>query len=183
MDGSKRKTLIGEKLGYPSGLVVDFEGGHRVYWADMKLNTIESVNPDGSNRVTVIHGDLHHPASLDLFEDQLYWVTRDTGEIFKQDKFGRGVKVRVKRSLEQASDLKIYHDKKYNTSCKLFANIRLLLTVPTLTFVFLFSSSAQLLSRESLQSSMFARARWTQVLLSGWAWAQSCLQRQVQCRL
>ena len=118
MDGTKRRAVVSEKLGTPSGLVVDYAAGHRLYWCDAKLNTIESINLDGSNRVTVAHGELHHPTSLDLFEDQLYWVTRDTGEIFKQDKFGRGVKVRVKRSLEQASDLKIYHEKKYNTSCK-----------------------------------------------------------------
>ena len=118
MDGTKRKVIVQEKLASPTGLVIDFEGGHRIYWADSKHNTIESIKPDGTSRVTVIQGDLHHPNSLDLFEDQLFWVTRDTGEIFKQDKFGRGVKVRVKRALEQASDLKIYHDKKYNTSCK-----------------------------------------------------------------
>lgn len=118
MDGSKRRTVIGDKLGMPSGLVVDYESGHRLYWSDSKLNTIEQANLDGSNRVTVIHGDLHHPNGLDLFEDQLFWITRDTGEIFRQDKFGRGVKVRVKRSLEQASDLKIFHEKRYNTTCK-----------------------------------------------------------------
>lgn len=119
MDGTKRKIVVNERLGYPSGLVIDYEGGHRLYWCDSKLNTIESSNVDGSNRVTVIHGELHHPKSIDIFEDQLYWITRDTGEIFKQDKFGRGVKVRVKRALEQATDLKIFHDKKYNTSRKL----------------------------------------------------------------
>ena len=118
MDGSKRKIIVNEKLGNPTGLVIDFEGGHRLYWCDSKLNSIESINQDGTDRVTVIHGDLHHPTSIDLFEDQLFWITRDTGEIYRQDKFGRGVKVRVKRSLEQASDLKVFHDKKYNTSCK-----------------------------------------------------------------
>lgn len=118
MDGTRRKIIANEKLGYPAGLVIDYEAEHRLYWCDSKLNTIESANPDGTNRVTVIKGELLHPASLDLFEDQLYWVTRDTGEIYRQDKFGRGVKVRVKRSLEHATDVKIYQEKKYNTSSK-----------------------------------------------------------------
>ena len=118
MDGTRRKTIINEKLGFPTGLTIDYESEHRLYWCDSKLNTIESANSDGTNRVTVISGELHHPSSLDLFEDQLYWVTRDTGEIFRQDKFGRGVKVRVRRSLEHATDVKVYQEKKYNTSCK-----------------------------------------------------------------
>lgn len=116
MDGTRRKLVIDGKLGYPAGLAIDYEGGHRLYWCDSKLNTIEAANQDGSDRVAVIHGEIYHPLSLDLFEDQLYWVTRDTGEIFRQDKFGRGVKVRVKRSLEHATDVKVYQEKKYNTS-------------------------------------------------------------------
>lgn len=78
MDGSKRKVLVNEKIGYPSSLVIDYEStNHRLYWCDAKLNTIESSNLDGSNRVVVIHGELHHPISMDIFEDQLYWVTRN----------------------------------------------------------------------------------------------------------
>ena len=96
MDGNKRRLIINEKLGYPTGLTIDYEAGNRLYWCDSKLNTIESANPDGNNRVTVISGELYHPSSVDMFEDQIYWVTRDSGEIFRQDKFGRGVKVRVK---------------------------------------------------------------------------------------
>lgn len=120
MDGSKEKIMFSTKLGYPSGMVIDYEADHRLYWADSKLNQIESCKAvDGSNRVTVLKGNLHHPISLDLFEDQLYWVTRESGEIFKQDKFGRGVKVRVKRNVESATDIKIYHEKKYNTSREL----------------------------------------------------------------
>lgn len=123
MDGSRRKLIINEKLGYPTGLTIDYESDQRLYWCDSKLNTIESSNSDGTNRVTIISGELHHPSSLDMFEDQLFWVTRDTGEIYRQDKFGRGVKVRVRRSLEQATDVKVYQEKKYNTSCKLSINL------------------------------------------------------------
>jgi len=42
---------------------------------------------------------LHHPVSLDLFENQLYWSSRETGELFKQDKFGRGVPVVIAKDL------------------------------------------------------------------------------------
>lgn len=118
MDGTHRKMVVTEKIETPSGLTIDYDGGHRLYWSDSKANVIESVNPDGTDRTVIIRGDIAHPVSLDLFEDQIYWVTRDSGEIFRQDKFGRGVKVRVKRALESATDVKIYQEMKYNTSLK-----------------------------------------------------------------
>jgi low density lipoprotein-related protein 2 len=119
MDGSHRKIIIGDKLEIPSGIVVDYSANHRIYWCDSKANSIESARPDGSDRRIVLKGELFHPVSIDVFEDQLYWVTRDTGEVYRQDKFGRGVKVRVKRSLEHATDVKIFHKMKYNMSRKL----------------------------------------------------------------
>ena len=118
MDGSRRKVIVGERLETPSGLTIDYASGHRIYWSDSKANSIESARTDGSDRVVVLKGDLHHPISIDVFEDQLYWVTRDTGEIFRQDKFGRGVKVRVRRSLEHATDVKIFQKQKYNSTRK-----------------------------------------------------------------
>jgi len=66
---------------------------------DTKLSKIESVKQNG-NRVIVLQGDnLRHPISLDVFESWVYWVTRDSGELIKQDKFGRGVPVVVERDL------------------------------------------------------------------------------------
>ncbi|XP_013773508.1 low-density lipoprotein receptor-related protein 2-like isoform X2 [Limulus polyphemus] len=133
MDGSRRKMLVNDKLGYPSGITIDYEGGHRLYWCDSKLNTIESMKVDGSDRVTVISGDLIHPVSLDLFEDHLFWVTR-SGAIYKQDKFGRGIKVRVRRELQNPTDVKIYQPSKYNTSvenrCKNTGCTHLCLLIP-----------------------------------------------------
>ena len=118
MDGTRRKVIVGDRLETPTGITVDYASGHRLYWSDSKANSIESSRPDGSDRVVVLKGDLLHPISIDVFEDQLYWVTRDSGEIFRQDKFGRGVKVRVRRSLEHATDVKIFQTQKYNTSRK-----------------------------------------------------------------
>ena len=114
MDGSHRKVVISDRLGYPSGITVDVLGQSRVYWSDTQLNLIESCKPDGSDRHVMGAGELLHPFALDLFEDQLYWATRDTGEIYRQDKFGRGVKVRMRRSY--ATDVKVYQKHRYNDS-------------------------------------------------------------------
>jgi low density lipoprotein-related protein 2 len=119
MDGSKRRPLITEAIRHPAGLTIDYSQDHIVYWVDTKLNVIESMKADGSLRKTIVKGEqLRHPISLDVFESDIYWATRDTGELIRQDKFGRGVQVVLQRNLVNPSGLKIYHDLRYNTSLK-----------------------------------------------------------------
>ena len=100
MDGSKRRPLVTENIRHPTGLSVDFGMDHSLYWVDTKLNTIESMRSDGTNRKMILKGDkLKHPISLDVFESSIYWITRDSGELIKSDKFGRGVPVLVQSNL------------------------------------------------------------------------------------
>ena len=62
---------------------------------------------------------MNHPISLDVFEDNLYWVSRDNGDIWRQDKFGRGVKVRTKHGSQVNNAVKVFHPLRYNISSKL----------------------------------------------------------------
>lgn len=117
MDGSKRRPLITEAIRHPSGLTVDYAQDNQIYWVDTKLNTIETMRPDGTVRTTVARGDqLRHPVSLDVFESTVFWVTRDSGELLRQDKFGRGVQVEVLRNLVNPAGVKVYHAERYNTT-------------------------------------------------------------------
>lgn len=117
MDGLKRRPLITEQIRHPAGLTIDYPQDGKIYWVDTKLNTIESMKQDGSQRKVIIRGEqLRHPVSLDVFESNLYWVTRDTGELVRQDKFGRGVQVVIQRNLLNPSDIKVYHEARYNMS-------------------------------------------------------------------
>lgn len=104
MDGSKRRPIVTENIRHPTGLAIDHSMDRSIYWADTKLNTIEMMRQDGSNRKTILKGDfLKHPLSLDVFESSLYWVTRDTGELVRQDKFGRGVPFVISQDLVNPS--------------------------------------------------------------------------------
>ena len=120
MDGSKSRVLVNDKIGKPSALTIDYAMDHTLYWADSKLNVIESIRLDGANRKVVLRSDLKdslkHPVSLDVFENVLYWTTKETGELIRQDKFGRGVPQIVKSNLETSGAVKIYHPLRYNTS-------------------------------------------------------------------
>lgn len=107
LDGSKRRPLITDEIRHPTGLTIDYAMEHTLYWVDTKLNNIESMTYDGKNRKTVLKGEnLRHPISLDVFESYLYWITKDTGELLKQDKFGRGVPVAIQRDLLNPSSVK-----------------------------------------------------------------------------
>lgn len=52
MDGTLRKTLVGNSVVWPSSLAVDFPA-RRLYWADIKTQTIETVRLDGTERNVV----------------------------------------------------------------------------------------------------------------------------------
>lgn len=96
MDGSKRRILVSDAISQPHGITIDYAMDHTIYWVDAKLNKIEMMKEDGSHRKLVGSGDqFKHPYSLDVFESDLYWVTRDSGEVYRMDKFGRGVPVRL----------------------------------------------------------------------------------------
>lgn len=53
MTGDERRSLVIERLLRPTGLTVDYYKNHRIFWCDSKLNVIESVNYDGSDRAMV----------------------------------------------------------------------------------------------------------------------------------
>ncbi|XP_046659437.1 low-density lipoprotein receptor-related protein 2 [Homalodisca vitripennis] len=117
LDGSKRRSLVLDKVRHPTGLAVDFAHDHVLYWADTKLNVIEVIRQDGSNRNVILRGEmLHHPLSLDVFENHLYYTTRETGELVKHDKFGRGIPVSISKNLFNPTGVKVYHHERYNTS-------------------------------------------------------------------
>lgn len=54
MDGYNRKELINTRIIWPTGLAVDYTT-NRLYWADPKMMTVESVLFDGTQRHIVKH--------------------------------------------------------------------------------------------------------------------------------
>ncbi|XP_043497943.1 low-density lipoprotein receptor-related protein 2 isoform X2 [Polistes fuscatus] len=119
MDGQKRKQLVTDRIGKPSSLAIDYAMDHTLYWSDSKLNTIESIRLDGTNRKLILKGEnLKYPVSLDVFENNLYWTTKQTGELIKQDKFGRGVPQILLNDIVTPGGLKIYHQLRYNTTLR-----------------------------------------------------------------
>ncbi|MCI4378616.1 hypothetical protein PGIGA_G00218010, partial [Pangasianodon gigas] len=116
MDGQHRQVLLDEDLGWPTGLTLDYLNGNRIYFCDSKENIIESMKPDGTDRKIIMSGDIGNPYSLDVFEGHVYWTTKVRGEVWKADKFGKGDKVKVLTINPWLTQVRIYHEHRYNRS-------------------------------------------------------------------
>lgn len=57
LDGSRRKSLVTEGVRHPAGLTIDYASDHHpIYWVDTKMNLIETVRQDGTNREIILKG-------------------------------------------------------------------------------------------------------------------------------
>ncbi|TMS34941.1 hypothetical protein L596_002435 [Steinernema carpocapsae] len=89
MNGLNRMQVVGgEAVGWPSALTLDLLQ-KRLYWADAKFKILVSCDYNGQNahRIFSDHQHLHHPFSMVLFEDRLFWTDRDNGVVLAVDKF------------------------------------------------------------------------------------------------
>ncbi|AWP02986.1 hypothetical protein SMAX5B_014046 [Scophthalmus maximus] len=111
MDGTMREMLVEENLQWPTGLAVDYFN-ERLYWADAKLSLICSVRLNGSDAVVAansIKNKLHHPFSIDVFEDYVYGVTYVNNYVFRVNKFGKGPIENLTTGMNHATDIVLYH--------------------------------------------------------------------------
>lgn len=74
MDGNPdtRLTLVKDDIFWPNGLTVDL-GTETIYWVDGKLNFLQAMNWDGSNRRTIVQ-NLSYPYSVTLFQQKIFWT-------------------------------------------------------------------------------------------------------------
>ena len=105
-------------LDEPSGLAIDYFMNNRLFWSDSKTGIIESVHFDGSDRVKISHVSMKDTFKIDVFENHVYWLSRDAGSINKLDKFGRGAVTKLIEGMDLAEDVKIFHSFKSPNSLK-----------------------------------------------------------------
>jgi len=73
LDGSLRTTLVNDSVARPNGLTIDYLS-RKIYWADAKLDKIEVMNLDGSNRRVVLNDHLPHIYGFTVLGNRLYWT-------------------------------------------------------------------------------------------------------------
>ena len=85
--------------------------------SQFKINGLESVKYDGTDRTKLYHVGLVNPIRLDLFESHIYWVSLQSGNsLAKLDKFGRGAFIKIIAELDMVQDLKVFHSQKVPNS-------------------------------------------------------------------
>ena len=91
MNGDHREAIVTTDIMWPNGLTLD-NVQKLLYWVDAKLNVIQSIKYDGSNRRTVLYSPkiVKHPFSITLFEDWMYWTDWENKAIYKANKFNGG---------------------------------------------------------------------------------------------
>ncbi|XP_047139272.1 low-density lipoprotein receptor-related protein 1 isoform X1 [Hydra vulgaris] len=138
MDGSNVKSFFSENLEFPTSLVVD-PASKRLFWADMKKQTIESVVLDGTLHMVVIDFSRHPkhflPVSIDVFEGNIYGLMKYSGSVFKVDKLGKGHFSILKEDLFKTSQLRVYHQSRQLSTVKDFKNPCLFSNCPQMCIV------------------------------------------------
>ena len=137
MDGTKRRTLVGQNLYWPVGLTIDYPA-NRLYWIDSKLRLVESVKLDGTSRKMVHQfpagnkSGFHllrpirtallnrfadmKPFKVDVFEDYLYVAMHQNNTVVRLNKFGFYGVSTLEAGLTRISDLVIYQENKQYVS-------------------------------------------------------------------
>ena len=89
LDGSALKPLVSEQMSWPVSLAIDYPA-RRLYWADMKKRTIETIRLDGTERREILKLDSKtgKPFQLDVFEDTVYFTTFQFNQVWRISKFG-----------------------------------------------------------------------------------------------
>lgn len=72
LDGSNHFVLANQSSQVTS-LVLDFAAEH-VYWCESGSDTIQRVDYDGNNKMTLLNHSLENPVSLALIGQSLYWA-------------------------------------------------------------------------------------------------------------
>ena len=80
LDGTDVEPVITANMHNPNGIALNGDG--RMYWTHDFLGSIESANPDGTDRVTLVPG-LADPygIALDCLAGKVYWTDSATGKV------------------------------------------------------------------------------------------------------
>uniref|UniRef100_A0AC35U3P2 EGF-like domain-containing protein n=1 Tax=Rhabditophanes sp. KR3021 TaxID=114890 RepID=A0AC35U3P2_9BILA len=138
MDGRHRKSIAKELVYAPSSITVDEGKDNRLYWADPKYHKIDSCLPDGKDRKTIVK-DRKTPFTVDVFENHLYWGSKETKTLYVQDKFGRGRVYILASNLPDMHAVRVQHKFARDTSrveggCKDAGCSHLCITLPNKGF-------------------------------------------------
>ncbi|PFX23095.1 Low-density lipoprotein receptor-related protein 6, partial [Stylophora pistillata] len=84
LSGNQRLTIISTNLVWPNGIDLD-RGNKRIFWADARLDRVESVDYNGSNRKLLLRGIGLHPFGVALYPPFLFFTDWNSYQGHKVD--------------------------------------------------------------------------------------------------
>lgn len=73
MDGSDRIVIVSVDIIWPNGIALDVDA-RKLYWTDARIDKIEVINMDGTERRVILNENLPHVFGLSLFGNYIYWT-------------------------------------------------------------------------------------------------------------
>ncbi len=115
MTGKKRVVLVSSGLQQPNGLTLD-HNKNRLYWVDSSYHTLEYLDLDQNNGVTLISSyyALSSPFGLTLLGDNLYWTDKQEGVVYRANKETGGNVTKFVTSVGQPMDIHGYNLSEYS---------------------------------------------------------------------
>jgi len=104
MDGYERASILSENIGCPNALTIDVKE-ERIYWTDVKMNSVESAKIDGGSRRLVLR-DRPEPYGVALYGDAIYWSDAKTMALHMVNRKG-GSETMVMTGLRAVLSLKV----------------------------------------------------------------------------
>uniref|UniRef100_A0A3P9PJ83 Low-density lipoprotein receptor-like n=1 Tax=Poecilia reticulata TaxID=8081 RepID=A0A3P9PJ83_POERE len=113
LNGVGRVALVTDNIEWPNGITLDMVN-QRLYWVDAKLHTIFSVDVNGGARHTVISGEenVHHPFSLTVFEEKVFWTESFRGTVSSANRLTGKYINELVTDLQNPEGLVLYHSLK-----------------------------------------------------------------------
>ena len=108
MDGDSRQIILDTGLVWPTALTIDTIV-QRLFFADTKLQRIETIKYDGTVRKTLVSKGLVHPLGLAVFEDHLYYTDYSLNTIFTVNKRTGQRLGELKSNLKRPTGINVVH--------------------------------------------------------------------------
>jgi len=146
MDGSARQTIITGNLAWPNGLTIE-QATNRLFWADAKLDKIESSDLTGGNRQLIMSSSANiHPYGLAVYQDMLYWTDWNTKSISRFN-LSSGTQEEIVNGLHKPMDIHVFDPSLIFSGTLFFFFFSEIRWSESIKFPFLVSWVGQLLRR------------------------------------
>jgi len=112
MDGSNRRIIISDGLGWPNALAISYES-KEIFYGDAKLDFIAVSDYEGKRRSTIISKrnsrTINHVFAISVFEDSIYFSDWESKSISKCHKYKCENTTKLVDLFHRPMDIQVYH--------------------------------------------------------------------------